>query len=195
VHRIFQFLVGSVIWLSLTSANAQSPRDEAFVRGDDLVGFGVRHQWVVSSDAAMSIQNTRQRDTNRGSISVTVNPAADFFIIENLSVGASAGVQYVRAGNAKSTRMSIGPRVGYNVEITHLFSFWPRLGVSYSYSATHETEIDAVNHAVGLNAFTPLMMHPVEHFFIGFGPFLDVDLNGATRGMLWGGRMTLGGWL
>jgi hypothetical protein len=39
------------------------------------------------------------------------------------------------------------------------------------------------------------MMHPVEHFFIGFGPFVDADLNGRSRGILWGGRMTLGGWL
>jgi len=51
------------------------------------------------------------------------------------------------------------------------------------------------NHAVGINAFAPVMMHPVEHFFIGFGPFIDTDLTGKARGILWGGRMTLGGWL
>lgn len=165
------------------------------MRGDDLVGFGRRHQWVVSSDAAMSIQNTRQHDTNRGSISVTVSPAADFFVIENLSIGAGAGLQFVRAGDARSMRFSVGPRVGYNVELTHLLSFWPRVGISYSYSKTHEEEINAKNNAVGVNAFAPVMMHPVEHFFIGFGPFVDADLNGSARGILWGGRMTLGGWM
>jgi hypothetical protein len=195
VYRISQLGWALVAWLVVAGASAQSPRDEAFVRGDDLVGFGTRHQWVISSDAAMSIQNTRQHDTNRGSISVTISPAADFFLIENLSLGASAGAQHVRAGSAKSTRVSVGPRMGYNVELTHLFSFWPRIGVSYSYSATHDAQINAQNHAIGLNAFAPLMMHPVEHFFIGFGPFVDADLNGATRGILWGGRMTLGGWL
>ena len=143
----------------------------------------------------MSIQNTRQDGANRGSISVTVSPAADFFVIENLSLGVAFGLQHVRSGDSRSTRFSIGPRIGYNVEITHLFSFWPRVGVSYSYSATHEEEVDAKNNAVGVNAFAPLMMHPVEHFFIGFGPFIDTDLTGSARGILWGGRMTLGGWL
>jgi hypothetical protein len=174
---------------------AQSPRDEAFVPGDDLVGFGARHQWVISSDAAMSVQQTSQSDTERGSITVTAAPAADFFVIENLSLGAAAGVQYARAGESHATRASAGPRLGYNVEITHLLSFWPRLGLSYSFSASEDAAARAQHHALGMNAFAPLMMHPVEHFFIGFGPFIDIDLRGDPRAQLWGGRMTLGGWL
>jgi hypothetical protein len=190
------WFVGVLCGLLLpASVRAQSPRDEAFVRGDDLVGFAARHQWVVSSDAAMSIQQTRQSDTNRGSITVTVAPATDFFVIENLSIGAALGVQYARAGEAHATRASAGPRIGYNVEITHLLSFWPKIGVSYSFSATEDGDISARRHAVGMNAFAPLMMHPVEHFFVGFGPFVDTDLGGKQRGTLWGGRMTLGGWL
>lgn len=175
--------------------HAQTPRDEAFVRGDDLVGFAARHQWVLSSDAAMSIQRTSQRGGKRGSLTVTVAPAADFFIIENLSLGLSVGVQHARSGDARSTRASAGPRIGYNVELTHLISFWPRIGLSYSFSATRDDELRARNHAVGINAFAPFLMHPVAHFFVGFGPFIDTDLHGKQRAILWGGRMTLGGWL
>jgi hypothetical protein len=177
------------------SAHAQSPRDEAFVLGDDLVGFGARHQVAISSDAAMSIQHTSQTGTNDGSISVTVAPASDFFVIKNLSLGAAAGLQYARAGKSHSMRLSLGPRIGYNVEITHLLSFWPKIGLSYSYSATEDGAIHARRNATGINVFAPIMMHPVEHFFVGFGPFIDTDLYGKHRGTLWGGRMTLGGWL
>jgi hypothetical protein len=177
-------------------AGAQTPRDEAFVRGDDLVGFAVRGQWVISSDAAMSIQRISQRAARHGgSLTATVAPAVDLFVIENLSLGASVGVQHARAGAARSTRVSTGPRLGYNVEISHLLSFWPRIGLSYSYSATRDREARVHNHALGINVFAPILMHPVAQFFVGFGPFVDVDLHGRARAVLWGGRITLGGWL
>jgi hypothetical protein len=39
------------------------------------------------------------------------------------------------------------------------------------------------------------MFHPVQHFFAGFGPFLDTDLSGDARATVFGGKLTLGGWL
>lgn len=194
-----KFLYASVFALFLSLAPrtyAQSPRDEAFVPGDDLVGFAARKQWVISSDAAMSIQRTTQRGAHRGgSLTATVAPAVDVFVIENLSIGASVGIQHARSGAARSTRVSAGPRVGYNVPLTHLLSFWPRVGLSYSYSATRDDDARVHNHALGLNAFAPFLMHPVAQFFVGFGPFVDLDLHGRARAMLWGGRITIGGWL
>jgi hypothetical protein len=35
----------------------------------------------------------------------------------------------------------------------------------------------------------------VQHFFAGFGPFLDTDLSGDARATAFGGKLTLGGWL
>jgi hypothetical protein len=52
---------------------------------------------------------------------------------------------------------------------------------------------DANNLA--LNLFVPLMLHPAPHFFLGFGPALDVDLTGDTKSTTIAGRLTIGGWL
>ena len=30
--------------------------------------------------------------------------------------------------------------------------------------------------------FVPLLIHPVEHFHIGIGPYLDTDLTSKTEG-------------
>lgn len=48
---------------------------------------------------------------------------------------------------------------------------------------------------LALNAFVPILFHPVTYFFVGFGPFLDTDLSGDPRTTVWGGKLTLGGWI
>ena len=48
---------------------------------------------------------------------------------------------------------------------------------------------------VALNIFAPVMFHPVQHFFIGFGPALGTDLSGDAKVTTIAGRLTLGGWL
>jgi len=39
------------------------------------------------------------------------------------------------------------------------------------------------------------MLHPAEHFFLGFGPALDIDLSGSEKATIIAGRLTLGGWI
>src|SRR5689334_18095109 len=48
------------------------------------------------------------------------------------------------------------------------------------------------NHITN-NLFAPVMFHPVPHFFVGFGPFLDADLSGDNKATLFGRRLRLSG--
>ncbi len=50
------------------------------------------------------------------------------------------------------------------------------------------------NH-LALNVFAPVMFHPVQHFFLGFGPALDTDLTGDAKQTIIAGRLTIGGWM
>jgi hypothetical protein len=70
----------------------------------------------------------------------SVAPAADYFVIPNLSVGGNIlfGVFSPAQGsgaNAPRARRSplvgIAPRVGYNLPITDMISFWPKVYFSY----------------------------------------------------------------
>jgi hypothetical protein len=93
--------------------------------------------------------------------------------------------------------------VGYNFALSDLISIWPKAG--FSYASTSGTVGRAVgdtivstsfsNSNLALNLFVPVMFHPVRHFFVGFGPFLDADLSGDARTTIWGGKLTLGGWI
>lgn len=165
--------------------------------------FGIANSWAFSSDAALLIQRATQSQVGGAVTTVTLSPATDIFLARNLSVGGFVSFTYTKAGANDSMRIAVGPRVGYNIPFSKRGSIWPKIG--FSYARTSSTvmsggesrrsmrEVD--QDAVALNFFVPVMFHPVTHFFLGFGPFLDTDMNGDNRATVWGGKLTLGGWL
>jgi hypothetical protein len=158
--------------------------------------FGAKGQLAISSDAALEIRHISPGDTT----SITLQPAVDYFIIDQLSIGGFIGFDYRTVEDSSTTGFSIGPRVGYNITLSDLVSIWPKLGFSF---ATTNTEVDNEdvsvttndNSALALNIFVPIMFHPATHFFAGFGPFLDTDLTGDDKVTQFGLKLTLGGWL
>lgn len=165
--------------------------------------FGARSQIAISSDVGLSIENTSVSGIDGSTTTVRLHPAIDYFVIDNLSVGGFLGLDYVSTPGGSNTQFSIGPRLGYNIAFADKFSIWPKAGLSVS-STSQKTDVvapggakDTVsvsNTAFAVNLFVPVMFHPVEHFFIGFGPVLDADLSGDNKTTTFGGRLTIGGW-
>lgn len=153
--------------------------------------FGQAGQVAISSDASLDIRETMIKD-GPNAFRIVLAPAADFFVVTGLSLGGFVSLDYTKSGDSHATRFGIGPRVGYNVPFSDLLSLWPRVGFSYAHTSASG---GGSGDALALNFFVPLMLHPVEHFFAGFGPFLDVDTIGDTKATVIGGRLTLGGWL
>jgi hypothetical protein len=185
------------------SANAQSVTDNTRVTGPAEV-FGAAGQIAISSDAALVIQRRTISDVSGGTTSIQLAPAADYFVINNLSVGGFVGFDYVTSGDNDSSRFSIGPRVGYNLPFSDLISIWPKAGFSFAHTSStvstpgpNNSRVSVTNtaDAFALNLFVPVMFHPVRHFFAGFGPFLDADLSGDNRATVFGGKLTIGGWM
>lgn len=162
--------------------------------------FGSKGDLAISSDAGLEIAYFTPGDVTR----ILISPAVDWFVIENLSLGAFISWTYTTAGDSESNRFAIGPRVGYNIPLSDLVSIWPKLGFSFSttsISAEDDTaDEDTVivnnqgNDGIALNIFAPIMFFPATHFFAGFGPFLDTDLSGDDKVTSFGGRLTIGGW-
>jgi len=183
------------------NVNDQRPQLPAVAANSPSGVFGDRHQLTISSDAGLSISNTSTSGVDGSSTNLTLRPAIDYFVLNNVSVGGFVGLDYTSAGGAHSTTFAIGPRVGYNLSFSERFSFWPKLGFSYSSSSASgdSTLPGAPNSADGnhlaLNIFAPVMFHPVQHFFLGFGPALDTDLTGDAKQTVIAGRLTIGGWM
>jgi hypothetical protein len=184
-----------------SAAQAQDPNSQFLARDargnvvakNDGAGFGAPRQWVLSTDAELSFRRTTLSGQSGAATTLTIAPGVDYFIIPNLSLGGGVGIYYTKAGHQNATTFSIGPRVGYNFEISRLFSVWPKLGFSYSH-ANQDAAIDRAN-SLAINIFVPIMVHPAKHFTAGFGPFVDADLSGDTRATSWGFKLTIGGWL
>jgi hypothetical protein len=167
--------------------------------------FGLKGQLAVSSDAGLSISHSSVSGADGSTTELVLRPAVDYFVIENLSIGGFLGLDYIKTSGGSTTAFSIGPRVGYNLPFSERWSVWPKVGFSFASTSvkTDSTTTAGVvtpststsNSAVALNLFVPLMFHPVEHFFLGFGPALDTDLSGDAKATVIAGRLTIGGWL
>ena len=194
----FVVLACAGIALSIPSVSeAQDPTVDT--GGGPSRNFGSKGDLAISSDAALEIAHYSPGDVTR----ITLSPAVDWFVIENLSIGAFVSWTYITAGDSDSNRFGIGPRVGYNIPLSDRVSIWPKVGFSFSTTSVNEEEgatdsgtlIDSQgNDGIALNVFIPFMFYPATHFFAGFGPFLDTDLSGDNKVTSFGGRLTIGGW-
>jgi len=195
--RHLAMFAGAACLLAIQTAHAQDPTENT--GHGPARNFGLVGQLTFASENTLDIRHSSNEAT-----SVTFGPAADYFIIDNLSIGGFIGFTFLNVHDSDTVQFSIGPRVGYYLAFTDLIGIWPRMGFSYAHSNVSVTTTDALgvehevsnnNDAIALNLYAPIMMHPAVHFFVGFGPFLDVDLSGDDRVTTYGLKLTIGGWL
>jgi len=184
------------------NVNDQRPSLPAVAANSPSGLFGSKGQLAISSDEGVTISTKSTSGVDGSSNKFTLRPAVDYFVFNNVSVGAMVGIDYVSTSGAHATTFGIGPRLGYNLSFTERFSFWPKIGVSYSTTSVSVdsaiapgAEFSASGSHVALNVFAPLMFHPIKHFFVGFGPALDTDLSGDAKQTTVAGRLTIGGYL
>jgi hypothetical protein len=216
LRTTFVCTLACVSFSSLALAEEPAQRREAndnpgvAVAPNSPVGrFGLKSELAISSDAGFSISNTSLSGHSGSSTKLELRPAIDYFVINDLSVGGFIGLDYTHVSGGHTTTFSIGPRVGYNFSLSDRFSVWPKAGLSYSTTSGSsgntqdvivgndvvQTTSSGSSSGLALNLFVPFMFHPVEHFFIGFGPALDVDLTGDVKATTIAGRLTIGGWI
>jgi hypothetical protein len=183
--------------------------------------FGSPGELVISSDANLGLVGETTGGVN-GSPStsgwtLTLLPAADYFVIQGLSIGGFIDFTHTETSvpnetngtpnNTGSTSTStntfgIGPRIGYNIPITDWISLWPKLGLSFA-----DTSVSGGGSGTAwtLTLFAPFLYHLATHYFLGLGPILSADLaanqspaNGpsgpAPKVVTYGLAFTVGGW-
>ena len=91
---------------------------------------------------------------------------------------------------------SIGPRIGFNVPFADRLSLWPTVTLAYGTSWGQGAGVEDV----WVEGYAPVIAQPVEHFFVGLGPYISYERSGARGALLgrestYGISLTLGGWL
>ena len=188
--------------------------------------FSRAGQVVVSSNFGLSGYSSRYSSSGAHFSGITVGPGIDLFVLDHVSIGAD--LAFTRADStgyaadgglytSQVTQLSAGARVAMNVPLGAHLSWWPRVTVGYR--STHEEEPlpsgpftppgaappTGVTNARGafVVVYAPLLVHPVSHFFLGFGPSMTRDLgrtaSGAVRSVhdqtALGAYALVGGWL
>jgi hypothetical protein len=176
MRRSIAALAAVCALLVTTTASAQEPPP-----GDHT--FGKMNDLAISSDANLSLQVVSVSGGGGSSTLLNIDPAADYFFMDSISVGGQVRLDHDPGG----TTIGIGPRVGYNYAFSDLMSIWPKGGLSFD--DAHGTAV------LGLHLFAPFMFHPARHFFVGIGPNLDTDLTGDVKLTTFGLAFTVGGWM
>lgn len=146
----------------------------------DTSRFGSAGQLSLSSGLAFQFNWTDIEDVDAQVTQFLLNPAADYFILENVSLGGEVGVEFgsIKIPGAKVDNLGVkvGPRVGYAIPLSDKLTLWPKLGLRYGWSETKEGGLTADQHGLDINTYVPLLYHFTNSFFLGFGPTLSYDM-------------------
>lgn len=164
------------------------PRRELEPRG---APFGARGQWIVWGDSQLAASGAIY-ESGATFYDAGAQLSLGYFVAEHVALGVSAAGSYgvsrgfngygnlVREENGS---VGGGPTLGYDVRLGRRVSLFPRVGFLIGYDTasfallqsngrpatsadtSHSGEVDTE-----VTAYLPLVIHPVQHFFFGFGP-------------------------
>jgi hypothetical protein len=132
--------------------------------------------------------------TQSGGVTVVdLQPGLQFFTTPNVALGLSLIYFHFSAPLGSNSIYGIAPSLGYNLRLGDPLSIFPQVSLSLE-SATNAGSSQAI---LGASLFVPVLIHPVRHFFLGFGP--DFLITGPTDDLFntraFSVRTVIGGWL
>ena len=165
--------------------------------------FSRQGHLAISNDAQFGFRVAGDNGpASKTAVAFVLKPAADYFVIDNLSVGG-----YLRLGFANDagvgineggvTTFGVGARVGYNLVVAQNVSIWPRLGLgvnTVSYASIDNVAPPSRTNLT-LDLSVPFLVHPVDHHFLGLAPDLNVDLTGDVKATAFTIDFIVGGWI
>jgi hypothetical protein len=181
----------SVLALTMSFAGiaaAQEPPPAGFAPPPPPAGagpaFGNPGQLVISDDLRAGLLYSSLSEGDASVTDLQLQPAVDYFVIPNLSVGGQLAIRYTTqddgaGGSLDTTSVGILPRVGYNIPLGPSASIWPRVALGYVHASASTGVAGAPSvsgYSIVMEAFVPFLFHPVPHFFIGGGPILSTEL-------------------
>jgi hypothetical protein len=153
--------------------------------------FGQAGQLVIAADMFLSVL----RDETESLTRISIIPAADYFVLDRLSVGGTVSFDYGHFPTNYFIGIGLGPRVGYDLGLSPAFSLWPRAGISWTHAVSSNSSSSLRREIITVGLYVPLLFHLAPQWFVGLGPFLNAQLNWGAGITTYGLRFTIGGWL
>ena len=154
----------------------------------DSVDVGADDNATVSTFNLSVLSNPLGTTTNTYSFP---RMGFDFFIAENLSIGASLGFAYtsfdedeelqgVALGDSITTFLA-APRVGYAFMFADGIGIWPRIGVTWLWATTSGDAADLTANRFALTFEAPFVISPTDNVAFLLGPKFDLGLSGSNK--------------
>jgi len=203
-------------------AEAGAVDPDASFRSVRELRFGDAGQVALNGALSAGFGRLGYESGNSSSTTFGVEPAFDYFALQNLSQGATAFFRYgniVSPNGIEITSATVGlsGRIGRNFPLGRRVSFWPKLAVgawrswlTYSSTSGGSATIGGTAVPIGPSSeFTedaafievqmPFLFHLAQHFFVGIGPNAYVDVlhtveSRSNRRRFVGVSSTVGGW-
>lgn len=194
MKRTLQSALAAAALLASSSAWAQTFAEKGQIAISAERLFGITH------DSATVTRNGVDATSRVTAVSLLSSPsggnlvwgsystprvAADYFVINHLSVGAALGYSHWSRSTTlppnPSTTVSgdaftFAPRAGYALSFNDKIGIWPRAG--FTYQSFSDAAQSAHDFALTLEA--PFTFQLIPHVVFWAGPTLDVGLSGST---------------
>jgi len=152
----------------------------ALAFGGSAGDLGQQGNFVISNRANLGFSQS----FHGGGPTFDVAPELDYFLAPKLAIGGALILHHDDGGSS----FGVQPQAAYNVVLSASWSFWPRLAVTLTAGAPGDVSVE-------LSA--PFLIHPVQHFFFGFGPALTTDVTPPRGGHVFdalGSAFLIGGY-
>lgn len=153
---------------------------ESVTLGGSASGFGTPGQIVLSQDFVAGIG---YRTEGPNQFFLNIQPAADYFLMQNISVGAVAGFGLGIGEGDDTFDLSLGARAGFAMPLAENISLWPRLQLGFVRNQVSAVGGSVSNTDFQLGVSAPALVHLNNGFFLGLGPdirFIPGDGKGVT---------------
>ena len=203
------------------SASAEEPPAPADAPADaPLHHFGDARQWVLTSDFGGGISYSAHAGTSSSAVGVIVDPGIDYFIARHVTLGAGLSVTHSYAKGIdpttqasvtnERTTLGLAPRVGVDVPLGPWVSWYLRaqlsIGGGWSDEESRGSADKYTDTWFAMGGYAPLLFHPAQHVFFGFGPSVSHDfvhdyafpnsaVSPSNRATTLGASFLVGGWI
>jgi hypothetical protein len=180
-----------------------------------IVGGNASISGLLTPATMLNIGGASISNNGGSQFGFTLAPAADYFVIDNLSLGLEVLFGYATFSppsppaplaappSTNVTMYGLTPRIGYNIPIGNSLSFWPKAFFEYAgYSIGGGVPgSGGYGNIQFFGAYAPILYHPVPHFYVGLGPNVLFELGESTNGQSATDKITsygvfasIGGW-
>jgi hypothetical protein len=155
--------------------------------GGAAAEFGKAGQFVPNGNVSLFYEH---RQGAGSAATLTFDPSLLYFLDDHWAVGGSLIFETTASKGPDVTIFGLAPTVGYHLPINDDWTVLPQGSLYFKFYGGA-----ADGNAVGIQLYAPFLYHIAEHFFLGIGPLMQVDLtNDAGRIFRLGGQSTVGGY-